>query len=111
MNHLSWKMRLLNLMQSISENNEANEFNSHELCELGKWLYNEGLRNYAELPAIHQLEEVHREMHLLAKKVIDCKNARQIDEARTHYQAMSLKADKVIKLLDELHQLCSKNNQ
>ncbi len=47
---------------------------SYHDCELGVWLYGEGLRTYREIPEITQLEKSHKIFHIAADSVVEWHN-------------------------------------
>lgn len=69
--HVEWVNQLEMMLQKGSSS-----FNlpSYHDCELGIWLYGEGLRVYKRIPEIEMLEKSHRIFHIAADKVVDWHN-------------------------------------
>ena len=56
---------------------------SYYACELGVWLYGEGLRNYGEIPEIGYLVECHSKFHVAAERVIEWHNSSKFNSQKT----------------------------
>ena len=67
--HLAWKGRLRGFLQGQEDMTEA-EIGSYEQCELGHWLYSEGIASLGSISGITELEKSHRELHELALGII-----------------------------------------
>jgi hypothetical protein len=65
--HVEWMYQLEMAMQKGTSNVNLRTYNE---CELGVWLYGEGLRTYEEIPEIEMLERTHKAFHLAADNVI-----------------------------------------
>jgi hypothetical protein len=66
--HLSWKQRLTDFLNGKEIATIVHL--SHEKCELGAWIYSDGMSKYGKMPEMQDLEKIHKEMHLVAEKVI-----------------------------------------
>ena len=56
---------------------------SYRDCELGTWLYSEGLHTYKEIPEITQLEKSHKIFHIAADNVVDWHNGSKYSLQKT----------------------------
>jgi hypothetical protein len=57
--HIKWLMQL----EGALRKGEIPKLESHNACELGKWLYQEGLEKYKSYPEISFLEKRHQRFH------------------------------------------------
>jgi methyl-accepting chemotaxis protein len=99
--YLSWKCRFRDFLEGKGQIAEV-EVVSHKDCDLGRWLYSEGLAEYAALPAMHDLERAHAELHLTAKKIFDLKKSGKDLAARQEFLTLEVNCMKVFILLTEL---------
>ena len=80
------------------------EAGSHEVCTLGKWLYAEGLEEFAHIPEIQVLERKHAEFHALVNKIIHLKVSGRADEAEQAFKTVLTSSQEVIALLTSVEQ-------
>ena len=78
--HVEWVHQLERLLHK--ETTSAS-LPSCYACELGVWLYGEGLRNYAEIPEIGYLVECHNKFHVAAERVIEWHNSSKFNSQKT----------------------------
>ena len=67
--HLSWKQRLTDFLNGKEIAPIVHL--SHEKCDLGTWIYSDGMAKYGKMPEMQDLEKIHKEMHLVAERVIE----------------------------------------
>jgi len=101
MAHRGWRLRLRRFLDG-SEEIDGQQLGSHRDCELGKWIYAEGLPNYGNLQDVRDLEQKHKDMHALVKEVVQLKQAGNIAEAEREFAAVSTSAEAVVALLDNV---------
>jgi methyl-accepting chemotaxis protein len=99
--YLMWKFRFRDFLEGKGDIAEA-EVVSHRDCDLGVWLYSEGLAGFGTLPEMHDLERAHAELHMTAKKVFDLKKAGKDLAARQEFLKLEESCMKVFSLLTEL---------
>ncbi|MFZ4859094.1 MAG: CZB domain-containing protein [Desulfuromonadaceae bacterium] len=78
--HVEWVYQLERLLHK--ETTSAS-LPSYYDCELGVWLYGEGLRNYKEIPEIGYLVESHKRFHDAADNVIEWHNGSKFNSQKT----------------------------
>jgi len=66
--HMSWKQRLTDFLNGKEIVTSVHL--SHEKCDLGTWMYSDGMAKYGKMPEMQDLEKIHKEMHLVAERVI-----------------------------------------
>jgi len=69
--HVEWVHQLEMLLH---KNTTSVSLPSYHDCELGVWLYGEGLRTYKEIPEIELLEKSHKVFHIAADNVVKWHN-------------------------------------
>ena len=79
--HVQWVHQLEMLLH---KNTTAVSLPSYHDCELGVWLYGEGLRTYKSIPEIEQLEQSHKVFHLAADNVIEWHNGSKFSGRTGH---------------------------
>jgi methyl-accepting chemotaxis protein len=99
--HLDWKDKLKSFLEGRGTLSEA-EATSHKDCELGKWLYSQGLRRYGSAPSMRELEQAHAELHATMQRVVQMKKAGNVDGAEREYEKVRPISDKVMGLLNEV---------
>ena len=99
--HLGWKARLKNFLEG-SESLSMDQAVSHRDCDLGKWLYSSGMSTYGHLPAMQQMESLHKEMHELVHSCISNKQGGNSQAAQNDYQNVASLSDKIVNLLTEV---------
>jgi methyl-accepting chemotaxis protein len=69
--HMSWKQRLTNFLNG--KESETAEHLSHNKCDLGIWIYSDGMAKYGRMPEMQELEKTHKEMHSVVERVVNMK--------------------------------------
>ncbi len=99
--HLSWKSKLRNFLEG-SESLTMDQAVSHRDCDLGKWLYSTGMTSYGHLPAMQQIEPLHKQMHELVHQCISHRQNGNAAGAEQAYQQVAGLSDKIVSLLSEV---------
>lgn len=95
-NHNIWCMKISHF---VTANGEMPPIKSHRECELGKWLYSEGLSNYGHIDEVKTLEKEHRQLHSIAENIIQLKNNSHKAQAQQQLFVMQEHSEKIINLL------------
>ena len=101
--HFAWKARLRGLLNGHQSLDES-EAVSHEHCRLGKWIYARGMQDFGHLPAMQELERVHKELHGTIREVIELNNREGPHKAQASYERFEELSGEVVRLLDQLEQ-------
>jgi methyl-accepting chemotaxis protein len=99
--HLMWKSRLrrfLNGQEAMSQDQAV----SHKQCDLGKWLYSQGLKRYGQLQEMQELEKVHQRLHGVIKRIVEFKHGGQQDQAEREFEQVEPISQKVVSLLNAI---------
>lgn len=65
--HIKWLMQL----EEALRKGEVPKLESHRSCELGQWLYQEGLERYKKFPEITFLEKRHQRFHETTELLVE----------------------------------------
>ncbi|MGB4709307.1 MAG: chemotaxis protein CheW [Fuerstiella sp.] len=106
--HLAWKGRLRAYLDG-RETMSLDEAVSPRACSLGKWLYDEGMRDFGHLPQVVQLERLHADMHAAVGKVIQHNEQGDKAGAEKHLLDVESLSHHTVAILDELKQTAEGN--
>lgn len=103
--HLSWKTKIRSFLdgRGVLTMDQAV---SHRDCDLGKWLYSEGMEQLGHLREMEDLEKTHADMHAHIKTIIAKKDAGDAHAAENGYVAVDQLSSKVVGLLDNIDNAC-----
>jgi methyl-accepting chemotaxis protein len=99
--HSRWKSNLRSFLDGKGHISES-ELVSPKDCDLGKWIYAEGLTKYGSFRGMKELERVHSEMHTSVKYVLQKKHSGDEPGAEQEYQKVAMGSDRIVALLTEL---------
>jgi methyl-accepting chemotaxis protein len=105
--HLNWRVRILSFLNGEGTLTKEQVI-SHEHCDLGKWIYSEGLQKYGNLSEMTELEKTHKHLHNSMAKILDLKENNLLKEARDEYENMREVSEILIKMLDILYEIQKK---
>ncbi|HET7896066.1 MAG TPA: PAS domain S-box protein, partial [Flavisolibacter sp.] len=95
--HFLFKARLRSLLYGAAID-EASVV-SHLDCTVGKWIYSRGLNAYGDIAEMQQLEEVHRQLHAEAARLVYWYKEGEVEKARNGLPAVESMAGNVDHLL------------
>ncbi len=101
--HLAWKERLRKFLDDKEELTQEQAV-SHRHCDLGKWLYADGLRVYGEHQELLDMEKTHKEMHSYISAIIDAKEGGDCDSAENLYNKVTVCSTQVVANLTSIEQ-------
>jgi methyl-accepting chemotaxis protein len=96
--HRAWKTRLIDFLAGKGGLTEAQAI-SHKDCDLGKWMYTEGINQYRSIPEMKTLEKVHINLHETVKRIVSLKNQGKAAEAEAENLKIGPISDEIIELL------------
>jgi len=99
--HNAWKSRLRHFLDGQEPLTDAHTV-SHKECDLGKWLYSDGLKLYGDLASMQEMEDVHEKMHGYIGEIIKQYNSGNKDEAEKLYQQVAQCSDTVVRCLSSV---------
>jgi methyl-accepting chemotaxis protein len=105
--HLAWMARLrrhLNGEESLSEQ----QLVSPRECDLGKWLYAGGMKQYGHFHEMRDMEKEHAEFHARIKTVVSLQKGGRLEQAEAELAEVESMSDNIVSLLNRLeHKLAS----
>ena len=96
--HFLWKGRIRDYLDGKAAMSLSQAV-SHRDCDLGKWLYSEGVKAFGHLPAMQALLPIHEELHNTIRHVIELKEGGNLDGAETEYMKIGPISQNIIELL------------
>jgi len=99
--HRLWRNRFLRFIEGKEDINPS-EFLSHRECQLGKWYYSEGIKNFGNMPEFIELGRKHEEFHRTGTQLIKLANEGKIEEAKRKFQETDILTNEILSLLDKL---------
>ena len=96
--HTSWKLKLRDFLDG-KPGLTAAQATSHKDCELGKWLYSEGIAKYGTMAEMKALEKEHEVLHRTIKAILDLKTAGKTADAETEFRKVEGISKKIVDLL------------
>lgn len=101
--HVAWKSGLRSFLDGKETLTEEQAV-SHKDCDLGKWLYSEGMSKYGNMPEMKELEKVHVELHSVVKRVVQLKNSGNAPAAEQELAKIEPLSQKMFSLLVAIEQ-------
>ena len=98
--HRNWLVQLRAFLDDRKENLKATS-EDHQKCDLGKWIYGEGV-HFSKSESYKTLEEIHKKFHLEAGEIIATKNGGNKSLAEELYQKLMDKYHTIVSLIDKL---------
>ena len=100
--HSSWKLKLRRFLDGKGGLNFT-EAVSHRDCDLGKWLYAEGLVKYGAMSEMKTLEKEHAMLHQAVRTIVDLRSAGKAKQAEAAYLEIDPLSRHIVELLETLH--------
>ncbi len=98
--HRAWVKKLSAYFKGDRSALSEIEAFSHEDCDLGKWLYAEGMIKYGAVPEMQEIEEVHVELHVMVRRITKMKLSSAF--AEKELDKVEIINNKIIYLLTEV---------
>ncbi|MBF0425420.1 MAG: CZB domain-containing protein [Magnetococcales bacterium] len=93
--HRAWKQKMRDFLDG-KEKLTLGQMVSHKECDLGKWLYSEGLKKYGHFPEMQEMEQVHAELHAVIKEIVRLKEAGEPLAAEQAYTKVEPLSERVV---------------
>jgi methyl-accepting chemotaxis protein len=101
--HVAWKSSLRSFLDG-KESMSPEQAVSHRDCDLGKWLYSDGMSEYGSFPEMQELEKVHIDLHAIVKRVIQLKQSGDKATAEQELAKLESVSQKIFSLLVAIEQ-------
>jgi hypothetical protein len=96
--HLEWLDKMDQLLQGkISLT--LGEAVDHTQCKLGRWLYAYGLKNYAFISCIEEIEQKHIELHAKVREIIEAVAQNRRAKAKKLYEDLLVISKDLVRLM------------
>jgi methyl-accepting chemotaxis protein len=99
--HRTWKNKLAVFLAGRGTLTKEQVF-YHEDCDLGKWLYSEGLLKYEGIPEMHTLERTHEKLHTYVRKLVALKEAGNDAGVEQTWKIIDKLSEEILALLTEI---------
>jgi len=101
--HIAWRVKLNYFLEGKRSMTEE-QATSHVACDLGKWLYSEGMKKYGIMPEIQELEKIHVALHSTVKNIISLKQSGNIFDEKEELEKLDKILRKIMFLLVDIEQ-------
>lgn len=101
--HIAWRVKLNDFLVGKPVMTEE-EATSYTACEVGKWLYFEGMGKYGIMPEVQELEKIHITLHATVKNIIVLKQVANIYAEKEELEKLDKILRKIMFLLVEIEQ-------
>jgi diguanylate cyclase (GGDEF)-like protein len=101
--HVLWVERVINAVHDPDMKLNMKEVTSYHQCGLGKWYDKEGKKRYSHLPAFRDLDAIHRKVHETGIRMLELKNAGDLEGAERLEEALLGYKTQVLEKLTLLH--------
>jgi methyl-accepting chemotaxis protein len=101
--HVTWRVRLNDFLEGKPGMTEE-QATSHEACDVGKWLYSQGMKKYGSMPEMQKLEKIHVELHSTVKNIISLKRSGDLSAEKEKLEYLDKILRKIMFLLVDIEQ-------
>jgi len=101
--HIAWKSSLRSFLDGKESMTEEQAV-SHKDCDLGKWMYSDGIAAYGKMPEMQELEKVHEDLHAIVRRVIQLKHAGDNAGAERELSKLESVSQRIFSLLVAIEQ-------
>ncbi|MDX2507263.1 MAG: methyl-accepting chemotaxis protein [Gammaproteobacteria bacterium] len=99
--HLAWRSKLSSYLGG-KQNIDSKELYSHKDCILGQWYYSEGLKNFAHIPEMQELEPPHEEIHRVIYDVVELKRSGNDEKAMEIFEKITPLSQQIVEIIDRI---------
>ncbi|MEW8632359.1 MAG: methyl-accepting chemotaxis protein [Candidatus Thiodiazotropha sp.] len=96
--HMSWKTKLRGFLDGKGSLDERVAFD-HKACGFGVWYEDVGRKELSHISEIKLIEQPHRELHELIKRISELKNRGDMEAAEREYQRVAPLSDKIVDMM------------
>lgn len=100
--HMLFKSKLRSFL--YGSNTAEAPIRDPEVCSLGHWIREQALPTYGHLAETHELDRVHRQIHMQANRLMDLHLSGKKEEALNGFPEVQLMAEKIVDLLRTMEQ-------
>jgi methyl-accepting chemotaxis protein len=107
--HAMWRLKVAKLLSGENTMSEE-ELPTHKTCQLGKWYYSDGEKQFSQSSEFHQLGDAHEMLHNAVFEVVRALQRGEKEKAHAHADVVNEKSAEVMGLLDDLKNVKSSVN-
>jgi methyl-accepting chemotaxis protein len=96
--HLEWLDKMERLLQG-KLSLTLDEAVDHTQCKLGRWLYAYGLKDYAYISCIDEIEQKHIVLHATVREIIDAFTHHRTAKAKKHFEELQDVSRELVRLM------------
>ncbi len=100
--HIIWIEQVLVTLRDNNIEADPEQLKDEYSCRFGQWYYGVGMENYGHLKVFQQIENIHREVHHIGRKMYQLKQAGDTQTAKEQIDNLLNLRDKILSALDEL---------
>ena len=102
--HRCWIRDLIGATEGLPLNTPTEAIADPTRCEFGRWLEQHGRRRYGGSPLLPEIDQVHREVHAVGRRIHDALEAGANARARGHVPALRELSARLVAALGRLQQ-------
>lgn len=99
--HLAWKSKLRAFLDGKATLDKSAAF-SHTECVFGHWYYSEGTQHFGQLPEMTAVEEPHKQLHEIIRRIVELKDRGERDAAEALYEQVEPLSEQIVELISSL---------
>ncbi|UYZ59245.1 CZB domain-containing protein [Hymenobacter latericus] len=73
-----------------------------DVCGLGQWISHVALPQFGHMPETQKLDRIHRQLHQMANKLMDLRQAGQAEQAQRGLSDINPLTDEVLELINTI---------
>jgi methyl-accepting chemotaxis protein len=97
--HMAWKTRLRAYLDGHRELNMSEAVSDHD-CAFGKWYFGVGRKSFSHVAEMGAIEQPHKELHDIIRRVIEAKQRGDMDAAEKHFTRVEPLSKQIVDLID-----------
>jgi methyl-accepting chemotaxis protein len=107
--HLQWKSKLRDFLDGKQALTEAQAVSHHD-CDLGKWYYGDGMRDFGHIQEMKDLDGIHAELHSTVREIVTLKNSGDLEKAEEKFERIGPMSEEIVGLLNKIEAQVSFGN-
>jgi methyl-accepting chemotaxis protein len=108
--HLSWRLRIANVLSGLDKKVTPAEAGNHNACGLGKWRNGAGKR-YESLPIMRTLDETHAAFHQTVAKAVEAALKKDYNGVDALMPCIEAQSKTLVELLTQLEEQMSRHSE
>jgi len=101
--HKKWKANLRRFLSGEDSLTKEEAF-YHESCELGKWIYSDGMMKYGRIPEMRKIEKTHARLHTRVRELVEMKSANNTFGVERDWEKIKRFSSEILELIAALEE-------